>query len=375
MTNREIAAVFDQVADLLEFKTANPFRIRAYRNGARKIGDLNEPLAEIAGDSSRSLTNIDGIGKDLAEKILTLLATGSLPMLDELLAEIPSSVLTLLRVPGLGPKKAAALHAELGVDSLGDLRQACESGRVRELKGFGAKTEATLLKGIEIAEQADVRMRWADADQIVAELRDHMAEVDGVRRWEMAGSYRRGRETVGDLDILVDADDSRPVMDRLGSFPSIDEVIVRGDTKMSVRLGSGLQIDLRVVPEKSFGAALQYFTGSKDHNVAVRGAAKQRGLKVNEWGVFAVASAAEADDAPGKYVAGRTEEEVYAALDLPWFPPEIREARTEFELAGEGELPELVELRDLRGDLHMHTTESDGKSTLDEMIAARPRRG
>ena len=380
MTNREIAAVFDQVADLLEFKGANPFRVRAYRNGARKVGDYPEPLAVVSEDPDRQLTDIDGIGKDLAEKIEHLLTFSRLPMLEELQAEIPAGVMALLRVPGLGPKKAAALHKELQIDSLDRLQAACEAGEVQKLKGFGKKTEETILKGIELAAKADERTRWADADAIVVDLKTYLAGVPGVRQLEAAGSYRRGKETVGDLDFLVDADEAAPIMDRLGEYPGVAETIVRGDTKMSVRLDTGMQVDLRVVPARSFGAALQYFTGSKEHNVEVRGRAKARGLRVNEWGVFRVDKdkAENGEDSgplAGEYVAGESEADVYAALDLPCFPPELREARQEFRWAEQGELPRLIELADLRGDLHMHTTATDGKATLDEMIAAARQRG
>ena len=371
MTNLEIAAVFDQVADLLEFQGANPFRVRAYRNGARKITDLTEPLSAIDSDPARSFTDLEGIGKDLAEKIGTLLATGSLPMLAELLQQVPASVLLLSRIPGVGPKKGATLYRELGITTLAELRTACEQQRVRGIKGFGVKTEESILKGLAIAEEAGVRMRWADAHVIVEQLLEHMRTAPGVRQMEAAGSYRRGRETVGDLDLLVDATDVAAVMDRFRDYPTVAEVIARGDTKMAVRLNSGLQVDLRVVPSESFGAALQYFTGSKDHNVAVRGRAKQRGLKVNEWGVFRSDEAGEGDTAEfGKYLAGRTEAEVYAALELPCFPPEMREARQEFVWAEKGALPTLVTLADIRGDLHMHTTASDGNDSIEEMIAA-----
>ena len=370
MTNQEIAAVFQQIADLLEFQGANPFRVRAYRNGGRKIADLSEPLAGLREDQSRQLTDLEGIGKDLAEKIATLLATGSLPMLEQLQAEVPPTVLAILRVPGLGPKKAALLYRELGVESLDDLRAACDAKRVRDLKGFGAKTEQTILKGLAIAAQAELRAKWADADAIVTELLAHLRTTAGIKQIEMAGSYRRGCETVGDLDVLIEASQSVAAMDRLGAFSSVAEVIARGETKMSVRLESGMQIDLRVVPGESFGAALQYFTGSKDHNVAVRGRAKQRGLKVNEWGVFRVAENGEET-----YLAGRTELEVYDSLGLPLFPPEIREAREEFRWADQGELPELVTLDEIRGDLHMHTNASDGKASLGEMIDAARQRG
>jgi len=369
MTNRDIAAVFEQVADLLEFQGANPFRIRAYRNGSRKIASLDESLLTILSDESRQLTDLEGIGKDLADKIGTLVETGNLPMLSELLDSIPPTVLALLRVPGLGPKKAAVLHRDLGINSLDELRAACEAKRVRELKGFAAKTEETILKGLAIAAEAERRTKWAEADEVVAELLSHMRAAGGIAQMEMAGSYRRGCETVGDLDLLVDAADGAAVMDRLGSLPGLAEVLVRGGTKMSVRLRSGMQIDLRVVPAESFGAALQYFTGSKDHNVVVRGKAKQQGLKVSEWGVFRVAA-----DGEETYLAGHTEAEVYAALGLPWFPPALREARQEFAWAEQDGLPKLVELDDIRGDLHMHTTATDGKASLREMVdAARSR--
>ncbi len=370
MNNREIAAVFEQLADLLEFQDANPFRIRSYRNGARKIADLSEPLASIAADPDRKLTDIDGIGKTLAEKTEELLATGKLKALEELQSELPASLLALLRVPGLGPKKAAVLHKELGIESLDQLREACDAQRVRELKGFGAKTEETILKGLAIAEQAESRTRWADADAVVQQLLEHMRQVDGIAQMEMAGSYRRGCETIGDLDLLVEAEDHASVMDHFGKLAGVADVIARGDTKMSVRMDSGLQIDLRVVPRESFGAALQYFTGSKDHNVTVRGLAKQRGLKVNEWGVFRVE-----DDGEETYLAGADEQEVYAALDLPPFSPKLREAREEFEWAGQGELPKLVEFSDIRADLHMHTNATDGKASLTEMIEAARSRG
>ncbi|BBO33039.1 DNA polymerase/3'-5' exonuclease PolX [Lacipirellula parvula] len=370
MTNQEIAAVFEQIADLLEYQSANPFRVRAYRNGAKKISELAEPLAAIVADSGRSLTDLDGIGKDLAEKIETLLATGTLPLLEELQEAIPAGVLTLARIPGVGPKKAAALHKELGISSLQELRLACEQQRIRGLKGFGAKTEETILKGLSIAEEAAVRVRWADAEQIVDELLDHMRSEPAIKQMEIAGSYRRGRDTIGDLDLLVDATDVTAVMDRFGSFAQVGETIARGETKMAVRLKSGLQVDLRVVPAESFGAALQYFTGSKDHNVVMRGRAKQQGLKVSDWGVFRVA-----DDGSETYIAGRNEEEVYAAIGLPWFPPEMREAREEYNWAAAGELPTLVTLEDIRGDLHMHTTASDGHDSIEDMVAAALARG
>ena len=369
MNNAQISDVFDQVADLLEFQGANPFRVRAYRSAARAIRDMLATVSSILADETQALTDVPGIGKDLAAKCQILVDTGSLPALEELKAEIPASVMALLRVPGLGPKKAAVLHKELGIDSLDQLAAACNEQRVRDLKGFGAKTEAKILKGLAIAKTADERMLWAKADDIVHTLLEHMEGCKAIKKMSMAGSYRRGKETVGDLDLLVVSADTDQVMDHFGAFDPVTEVLLRGGTKMSVRVNSNVQVDLRVVPMESFGAALQYFTGSKEHNVVIRGLAKQRGLKINEYGVY------RTDGDKQQYVAGVTEEDVYATLDLPCIPPELRESRREFDLAAAGELPELITLKDIRGDLHMHTTETDGKASIRDMIAAARERG
>jgi DNA polymerase (family 10) len=372
MTNARIADELDLIADLLEFQGANPFRVRAYRNGARIVRDLPEAVETLLDDPDRRLTEFEGIGDDLAEKITLLCQMGTHPFLEELKSKVPQSVLQLLRIPGLGPKKAAVLFKELNVTSLEDLRTACQAHRVQALKGFGKKTEATLLAGIDQLATTEIRMYWAEADIIVQALLAHLRPTPKVTQIQAAGSYRRGRETVGDIDLLAAADDENAIMDRLATFEDVDQVLARGDTKMSVRLRGGVQVDLRVVPAESFGAALQYFTGSKDHNVVLRGMAKDRGLKINEYGVFRVAEGAQSDAPP---VAGRTEAEVYAALDLPCFPPELREARQEFAWAAAGKLPKLVELDDIVGDLHMHTTETDGQDTLEAMVAAAQARG
>ena len=370
MTNSQIADVLEQLADLLEFQGANAFRIRAYRAGARRIRDHSESIAAIVAEDPSRLTSLEGIGKGVAEKCVTLVTSGELPQLKELLTQIPATVLDILRVPGMGPKKAALLYRELQVENLEQLQAACEAGTVQQLKGFGARTEQMILAGIAIAEAANQRIYWSTADRIASELRDHLSGCPAIDRLEMAGSYRRGRETVGDLDILVVSTRASEVMDRLAAFPEREDVIARGETKMSIRLASGLQVDLRVVPGKSFGAALQYFTGSKDHNVQLRGLARQRGLKINEYGVFRVA-----EDGSETYVAGKDEKDVYAALGLPLFPPELREARQEFQWAQADGLPKLLELADLRGDLHMHTTATDGKATLKDMARAAIDRG
>ncbi len=360
MENPEISETLTKVADLLEFQRANPFRIRAYRSAARAVGELPDEIEKIIADPQRKLTDIVGIGKDLAAKITTLATTGSLPILDDLLAEIPDSALSILRVAGLGPKRASVLYNDLGVNSLAALRRACQNHRVQAMKGFGPKIESTILAGIDFAAEAQRKMLWVKADQIARAILGHFQGCKALKRIEPAGSYRRSKETVGDLDFLAIAKDVDGVMDHFAAYPDVSEVMLRGETKMSVRLKAGLQVDLRVVPGECFGAAWQYFTGSKEHNVVVRGRAKDRGLKVNEYGVFRGSDR----------LAGRSEEEVYATLDLPCFPPELREARREFEWAAAGELPKLIEVGDIRGDLHMHTTWSDGRSTIEEMATA-----
>ncbi|QEG41095.1 DNA polymerase/3'-5' exonuclease PolX [Roseimaritima ulvae] len=367
MNNAQIANVFDELADLLEFKGENPFRVRAYRNGSKAIRELEESVAAIIADENRKLADVPGIGKTLAEKSETLLASGSLSQLEDLRAEIPASVLQMVRVPGLGAKKAAALHRELGIDTLAQLRDACERQQVRKLKGFAAKTEQMILQGLEIAEAANERLRWVEADQIVQQLLAHMNRHQGIQRVQPAGSYRRGRETVGDVDLLVVADDRAAVMDHFEAFAGRSETIARGDTKVSMRIGASFQVDMRVVESHQFGAALQYFTGSKEHNVHLRSLAKKRGLKINEYGVFA-----DDEETP---LASETEADVYAALELPCFPPEIREDRFEFEWAAAGSLPELITLDQIQGDLHMHTTATDGQATIREMADAAIERG
>ena len=377
MTNADIAAAFEQVADLLEYEGENAFRIRAYRGAARTIGTLVEPLAGVRGDPARRLTDLDGIGADLAGKIEVLLDTGRLPLLDELQARVPAVAFELMRVPGLGPKKAKSLVDQLGIGSLPELEAACREGRVAELKGFGAKTQAAILGNIAFAmDPGHARLLWEQADDVAGSLLAWLRQCPAARQVEAAGSWRRGRETVGDLDLVVDGDDAAAVMDRLAAWPETAAVLQRGDTRMSIRGPQALQIDLRVVPTASFGAALQYFTGSKEHNVKLRSRARDRGLTINEYGVHRLEppTGGGRADSSGT-VAGRTEAEVYAAVGLAWIPPELREGRDELERAAAGTLPVLVELADIRGDLHMHTTATDGEDTLADMVRAAVARG
>jgi len=377
VTNAEIAAVFEEIADLLEFKGENAFRIRAYRNAARHVEGMVESLAGVRADAARRLTDIDGIGSDLAAKIETLLDGLPLKMLEDLRQAVPASALEVMRVPGLGPKKARMLVEQLGIDSLDALEAACQTGQVRGLKGFGAKTEAAILENVGFAKNPENnQLLWYDADLLVQRLLEHLRGCPAVNRVEGAGSWRRGRQTVGDLDIVVDSDHAAEVMDHFGAFPDVQGVLLRGDTKMSVRISGNVQVDLRVVRADSYGAALQYFTGSKDHNVLLRGRARDRGLSINEYGVFPVAVAEKAGTARDRTPEhGATEEAVYAAVGLPWIPPELREGRQEVVWAEEGRLPTLITIDDIRGDLHMHTHATDGEDSLADMAAAAIGRG
>lgn len=367
MDNSAIAAIFEEMAELLEFRGENPFRIRAYRNGAQAIRDLEESVSSILADESRDLASIPGIGKTLVEKTQTLVDTGSLPQLEKLRNEVPEVVIQMSRIPGLGAKKAAKLQSELKIESLNDLRSACQQGQIAELNGFGLKTEQAILEGLAIAEQAAERIYWSAANQLAEEIGLHMKESEAVQKMEWAGSYRRGKETVGDLDLLVTATDRHQAMDDLEAFPSRTMTIGRGETKISIRVGKAFQVDMRVVEPDEFGAALQYFTGSQAHNIHTRRLAKDQGLKINEYGVFRLK-----DDTR---IAGATEEEVYQAIGLRWIAPELREDRKEFEWANENSLPDLIEVEDICGDLHMHTTATDGTATIRDMADAAIARG
>ncbi|MEO1998504.1 MAG: DNA polymerase/3'-5' exonuclease PolX [Planctomycetaceae bacterium] len=365
MQNRDVASHFEALADLLEIRAANPFRIRAYRSAARALLALVEPVAAIAEDPDRNLQDLAGIGKDLAAKIETIVATGQLPQLEELRQQIPPGVLEMLRLPGVGPKKVAVLFGTLQLTSLDQVKQAAQQGRISELKGFGKKTEQSILKHVDAAVAAGQRTFLATAQPEAEAVLQRLLELPSVEQAEVAGSCRRRQETVGDLDVLVAAADSQEAMDCLAEHPLVDDVLSRGSTKQRVRLASGMEMDLRVVPAAAYGAALQYFTGSKEHNIVIRRRAQERGFKLNEYGVF------DGD----RRVAGATEDDVYRAVDLPWIPPELREDRGEIEAAERDELPRLLRRNDIRGDLHMHTTATDGTASIREMAEAAKARG
>jgi DNA polymerase (family 10) len=365
MNNAEVAHVFAEVADLLEIKGEDSFRVNSYRRVARTIGDLAADINDLA--ARGELATLPGVGKGSADKIQQLLETGRLPLRDELLAEVPGSLLQLLRIPSVGPKKVALLWKERGVQSLNDLKGAIATGTLEGLKGFGAKSIEQILRGIEFVERSAGRTRLGDAWEVVTRICAALAGLKGVERAEPAGSFRRGRETIGDIDLLCVAADGEAVIQHFAAWPGVVQVLGAGGTKGSVlvelRPGRTLQIDLRVVPAESFGAAWQYFTGSKEHNIRLRELAQKRGWSLNEYGLT------EGD----RVIASRTEEDIYAALGLPWIPPELREDRGELELRA---VPgDLLTREHIRGDLHMHTVASDGHNTIEEMAAAARKLG
>ena len=362
--NGDIAAIFEEMADLLEIEGANPFRVRAYRFAARTIRDLPGEVADMVA-RGEDLTSLPGIGDDLAGKIREIIRTGTVAALEAQRHKTPATLTELLRIPGLGPKRVQALVRALNLRGLSDLQQAAREGRIRTIPGFGEKTEQHILDALAARTGKESRMQLAVAMPSAEALVAYLNQCPGVGRVVVAGSYRRARETIGDLDILVTADTGRAITDRFIRYPEVREVLAHGETKASVRLQNHLQVDVRVVPDESYGAALLYFTGSKHHNVVLRQLAQERGFKLNEYGVFRGAVR----------VAGDTEASVYATVGLPWIPPELRENRGEFDAAKEGRLPTLVELQDLVGDLHAHTTATDGRHSLKEMADAARRRG
>ena len=362
--NADIAAIFEEIADLLEIQGANPFRVRAYRNAARTVGDYGRDLAGLIA-KGQPLPKIPGIGDDLAGKIHEIAATGRCSFLERLHRELPAAVTELLKIPGLGPKRVKTLYAQLKVQTLPELQAAAQSGRIRELAGFGEKTEQHILDAIGAQASEARRFKRPVAAQYAEALASWLAGVAGVERVEIAGSYRRRRETVGDIDILVAARSGSPVMQRFIGYDEVRDVLAHGETRASVVLKCGLQVDLRVVGAAAFGAALHYFTGSKAHNIAIRKRAQERGLKINEYGVF------RGEDR----IAGETEDSVFAAVGLPWIPPELREDQGEIEWAMRAPLPKLVERAELRGDLHCHSQASDGHASIEAMALAAKARG
>jgi DNA polymerase (family 10) len=362
--NHSLARVLHEIADVLEIKGENLFRIRSYRLAGESIQTLTRDVAEMIRRGEK-LQEVPGVGAGIAAKLQELVATGRCAHHEELLAEVPAGLLELLRLPGLGPKGVSLVWRKLGVTSAEDLEQAIADGRFRSLPGMKEKKEAKIRKGLEVRRRIERRFLLPEAEAVVARLTRYL-EGHGATRVEAVGSFRRRRESVGDLDLVV-LGDARVLSEAFVAHPDVKEVLVHGDAKSSVVLASGIQVDLRPFAPESLGAALQYFTGSRDHNVRLRERAVRRGLKLNEYGVFHVDT--------GERLAGGTEEEVYAALGLGFIPPELREDRGEIAAAEAGTLPRLVEADEVRGDLHAHTQESDGRDTLEAMVQAARSRG
>jgi len=362
--NADVAAIFSRIANLLEIEEANPFRVRAYRNAARTISSLSRNIADMVA-AGEDLSILSGIGRDLAEKIGEIVRTGSLKQLEKLEKRVPAALNAVMDIPGLGPKRVAALHQQLGITSRSELKAAAEKQQIRGLDGFGPKTEQSILEALQQPEAQRQRILLKEAEQRAEPLLAYLRGGKGIKKMAVAGSYRRRKETVGDLDILVSCKKDARVMERFTSYEDVRKVVSSGDTRSTVLLKSGLQVDLRVLPAVGYGAGLHYFTGSKAHNIAVRKRGIQRGYKINEYGVFK----------NGKRVAGKTESEVYQKVGLTYIPPELREDGGEIAAAENDALPRLISLEDIRGDLHCHTTDSDGRASIREMARAACDRG
>lgn len=356
MKNKEVAEIFNKVAALLEIKGENPYRVRAYQRAAQVIEALSQDIEELA--AQNKLEKLPGIGADLASKIKEIIKTGTLSLYEELKAEIPPVLLTFLEIPGLGPKKVKVLYEKLGITSLEELEKACKEHKIAKLPGFGLKTEENILKGIKLFKEKIGRRPLGEVLPLAEEIIEILKKESPVENISVAGSIRRRKETVKDIDILITSKQPEKVMKKVVDLPMVEEVIAFGETKTSVRLRTGIQMDIRVVEPDSWGAALAYFTGSKAHNIRVRELALEKGLKINEYGVFR----------GEQKIAGKTEEEVYQAIGLPFIPPELREDRGEIEAALQGKLPKIVEYEEILGDGHVHSKYSDGTASLEEIM-------
>lgn len=368
MENREIAQLLSETADLMEIAGEDGFRIRSYRNAASAIDGHPERISDILNDPGRKVTDIAGIGKGIAAVLVEIAARGSFERRDEMLAKYPAGALELLKIQGLGPKSIATLWDHYRISSVDELERLCKEQKLRELPRMGAKLEEKVLKSISAYRQSAGRFLLSFGRKAADELMEYLTEVPGIDKISYAGSLRRGKETIGDLDLLVTGPGAPVAIERFVSHPKVHDVLVKGGNKASVKYGmEGLQVDLRALANESFGAAMQYFSGSKEHNVVLRTRALKLGYTLNEYGLVRMADNVR--------VAGETEEEIYEALGLAWIPPEMRENSGEIEAAAERRLPKLVELADIRGDLHMHTRETDGRATLEEMAEAARERG
>ncbi len=355
MKNKEISALFEKMADLMEFKGENPFKVSAYRKAARIIGDLTRGIEEIF--QSGELKTIPGVGEGIAKKISEYLETGTMAAYDELHEGISDELMGIMNIPGMGPKTLSLIHKEVGVKNMVDLKGALENGRLIGLPGMGEKKIENIKRGIELLARSRGRMNLGLAFPLASSIVESMKRTTGLAKIEVAGSLRRMKEDIGDIDILATGSEGKKVITAFTGLPEVREVLASGDTKGSIVVEGGTQIDLRVVEEESYGAALQYFTGSKPHNIRLRSIARSKDIKINEYGIFR----------NDKRIGGREEFEVYNLLDMIWIPPELREDRGEIEAAQRGELPNLLEKSDVKGDLHVHSNWSDGSCDLDEI--------
>lgn len=362
--NNDIAEIFEKIANLLEIEGENRFRVRAYHNAAATIDNLSRNIADMV-ERNEDLTKLPGIGKDLAEKIKGIAEHGTPELLKRLEAKFPPEFTNLLKIQGLGPKKVKKLYDELNIKNIDELAQAAINKKIRNLPEFSVKTEDHILEEIKKIKNEYSRLKLSVADQYALPIVTYLKSDKNIQNIEIAGSYRRRQETIGDIDILVTCNNSSEIMNKFVNYEEVKHVLSKGETRSSVVLKSDIQVDLRVVPQKSYGAALHYFTGSKAHNIVIRKIAKEKNWKVNEYGLF---------DGE-KFIAGETEEEIYKKLGLAYIEPELRENRGEIEAAKNGTLPKLITVKDIKGDLHVHTNVTDGVNTLEEMVDAARKRG
>lgn len=362
--NNDIAKIFNKIADLLEIDGENPFRVRAYRNAAITVENLSLNLDDMV-KNGEDLTKLPDIGKDLAEKIHDIVNNKEIEILKRLEKKIPIDLNNLMRISGLGAKKIKKLYDALDIKNIDELAEAAEQKKIQKIAEFSVKTEEHFLEEIKRIKNQYNRMKLSMADQYALPIVEYLKMDSDIQNIEIAGSYRRRQETIGDIDILITCKDSHKIMDKFVNYEDVQNVLSKGETRSSIILKAGIQVDLRVVPQKSYGAALHYFTGSKSHNIAIRKLAKQKNWKVNEYGLF------EGEN----FIAGETEEGIYTKLGLPFIEPELRENRGEFEAAAKGKLPKLIEIKDIKGDLHVHTKMTDGHNSLDEMVEAAQKLG
>lgn len=364
VNNSDIAKIFNEIGDLLEIEGENRFRVRAYHNAALIIENLSQNAADMI-EKGEDLTKLPGIGHDLAEKIYNIVKGNEIKLLKDLEDKFSPELSSLMNVSGLGPKKVKKLYDELNIKNIDELAQAAEEKKIQHIPEFSVKTEEHILDEVKKIRSEYNRIKLSTADKYALSFVEYLKKSENVRNIEIAGSYRRRMETIGDIDILVTCDNNLGIMDKFINYEDVQEILAKGETRSSVILKSGIQVDIRVVPQKSYGAALLYFTGSKSHNIAIRTIAKQKGWKVNEYGLFKGEN----------LIAGEIEEEVYKKLGLSYIPPELRENRGEVEAAAKGKLPKLIELSDIKGDLHVHTKVTDGQNSLEEMVEAAQRKG